>query len=302
MAEPVIAVVKSWDWPDLRRQLPGRELRWGGVRFTFDTGQPADAAVILTGAPAGTVLTCPPERVWLMMQEPPNEAFAAFHQAPPVFSRVYTTDDRLEGERYRKVPPALPWHVDRDYDWLSRCPMPAKDRHISCIASGKAIFSGHQARLRFLADLRKHLSFDLFGRGFCAVADKWDVLAPYRFSIAVENFRGPLYWSEKLADCFLAWTLPIYVGCTDIGRWFPRDAVISVDMDDTDAIARLLDTLSQPDLWESRLDALAEARRRVLDRYNIFAFLAAEFEEAGSGGPARRVEIPTAWRPLAGAS
>jgi hypothetical protein len=273
MSETVVRIIKNWTWPDLARQTPGGTGRWNGVRFELGGDGPCDYGVVLNQAPPGTMITCPPEHVWLLLQEPPNDHFRAMHRGSTVHSRVFTTDTSLEGARYVQTHPALPWHVDRDYDWLKGCAPPEKTRAVSCITSAKAIFEGHRRRLRFLADVRRQVPFDLFGRGFASVSDKWDVLAPYRFALVVENFANPLYWSEKLADPLLAWTVPIYAGCTNITRWFPEDAIIQVDMADPDAADKIEAAVNDERGWKRRMDAVAEARRRILDEYNMFAVI-----------------------------
>lgn len=47
------------------------------------------------------------------------------------------------------------------------------------------------------------------------------------FSIAPENSRHNGYYSEKLVDCFVAKTIPLYWGAPDIGKHFNEDGVIS---------------------------------------------------------------------------
>lgn len=273
--ETVVRLIKNWSWPNLARQTPKGGLRWGNVRFVEDD-VPCDYAVVLNFAPPGTAVTCPPENVWLLLQEPPNEHFRPMHAGGAEYTRIFTTDEALQGPRYVHEQPALPWHVERDYDWLKACAPPEKVRSASCITSAKAIFEGHRRRLRFLADVRRQMEFDLFGRGFASVSDKWDVLAPYRYAIVVENFANAFYWSEKLSDCLLAWTVPIYVGCTNIGHWFPDDAVVSVDMNDPNVVDKIRAVVAEPQGWDRRRAALAEARNRILDRYNLFPFLADE--------------------------
>lgn len=284
MSETVVRLIKNWSWPDLLRQTPGRSGRWDGVRFALEGEVPCDYGVVLNQAPPGTAITCPPEHVWLLLQEPPNEHFRPMHRGDAAYSRVFTTDPTLKGDRYVHAHPALPWHVERDYDWLKLCAPPEKTRATSCITSAKAIFEGHRRRLRFLADVRRRVPFDLFGRGFASVTDKWDVLAPYRFALVVENFANPLYWSEKLADPLLAWTVPIYAGCTDISRWFPDEAIIQVDMSDPDVAEKIRAAVSDEPGWKRRMDAVAEARTRILDQYNLFAVIAREI--AGDTRPA----------------
>ncbi|MFV0445254.1 MAG: hypothetical protein ACK5Q5_16880, partial [Planctomycetaceae bacterium] len=52
-----------------------------------------------------------------------------------------------------------------------------------------------------------------FGKGIRTILNKRDALAPFRFSIAMENASSNLYFTEKLVDCLLLETIPIYYGC-----------------------------------------------------------------------------------------
>jgi len=42
----------------------------------------------------------------------------------------------------------------------------------------------------------------------------------YQFSVAIENCRENNYFTEKLIDCLLTKTIPIYYGCPNISTWF----------------------------------------------------------------------------------
>jgi len=55
---------------------------------------------------------------------------------------------------------------------------------------------------------------------------KVDGLKDYAFSVAVENGRVPDYFSEKLIDCFLTGTVPIYWGVPTVGKWFNMDGIL----------------------------------------------------------------------------
>ena len=41
-----------------------------------------------------------------------------------------------------------------------------------------------------------------------------------KFSIAIENYSSENYLTEKVLDCFLSKTIPIYYGCPNIGEFF----------------------------------------------------------------------------------
>ena len=42
----------------------------------------------------------------------------------------------------------------------------------------------------------------------------------YQYSIAIENSRQTHYFTEKLLDCLLTKTIPIYYGCPNIAEYF----------------------------------------------------------------------------------
>ena len=294
-----IRIIKNWNWPDLLRQTPGGRGCWGDVQFILDEAGACDYTLVLNHPPREMRVNCPPHHVWALIQEPPNELFKRYHRGQPEYNRIYTTDPALEGPRYWHTQPALPWHINRDFDYLSKSETPEKVRQLSWITSNLATTAGQRQRLRFLERIRPAISFDLFGKGYRYIEDKWDGLAPYRYSLVVENFRNPYYWSEKLADCFLSWTMPIYYGCTRIQDYFPAEAlqvIDIIDINDEHAVERLQEILSG-DAWERSLEAIAHARRLVLERYQLIPLIVSEIEQHEAGGcgpsaePAREIVL-----------
>jgi len=64
---------------------------------------------------------------------------------------------------------------------------------------------------------------ECFGKGIREVSSKRDAIAPFLFSVAMENVAADLYFTEKLVDCILLETVPIYYGCQGIdGLLDPR--------------------------------------------------------------------------------
>lgn len=285
----LIRIVKNWSAPALMRQTPGGRGEWEGIRFTLDPVPECDYLVALNFPPEPFEVRVPPSNVWLIAQEPPISFDRPIHRAGKVFSRVFTSDSSLRGQRYQHSQPALPWHVDRTLDQLRSVDPPEKPQALSWITSRLTQLPGHRMRMQFLERLQGELDFDLYGRGFHPIEDKWDALGPYRYSIAVENHTNPWYWTEKLFDCFLSWTLPIYSGCPRIEDYFPAEAIVRIDASDPAAITTIRHIL-ESDPWEQRLDAIAEARRRVLEEYQLFPFLARQIRahrsrEGSSAGP-----------------
>lgn len=273
----IVRIAKDWDWPDLLRQSPGGRGVWDGIRFTTDDVEACDALVVLNNRMKHPVHAyCPKGRVWALMQEPYvrgfNDWMAEGHEA---FDRVYTNYIPSSDTKYVASQPALPWHIDRTFDELASCAMPEKSRSLSWIVGNCRDLPGHWKRYAFLRAVQadKNLEIDLFGRAICFIEDKWDGLAPYRYSIAAENTTWTDYWTEKISDCFLAWTIPFYHGCENLESYFPADSFIRIDIGKPDeAIAIIKRTLCEDD-WRRRLPALEEARRRVLHEYQIFPVL-----------------------------
>ncbi len=102
-----------------------------------------------------------------------------------------------------------------------------KTRHMSLIASAKRTLEGHRLRHDIATWVQEtNANVDLLGRAYQPLDDKTDGLLPYRFSVIVENVREPGYFSEKLLDCILCDTIPIYWGAPDIGEFFDTAGMI----------------------------------------------------------------------------
>ena len=52
------------------------------------------------------------------------------------------------------------------------------------------------------------------------------VFGDTQFGVAIENFSHRGWFSEKILDCFLLKTIPIYWGCSNIGDYFDIDGII----------------------------------------------------------------------------
>ncbi|OGG16301.1 hypothetical protein A3D77_02480 [Candidatus Gottesmanbacteria bacterium RIFCSPHIGHO2_02_FULL_39_11] len=294
--EIVIRIIKSWDWPDMLNQTPQGKGVWGGIQFTFDEGDNCDYVLVLNSITRDAGVYCNEKNLWLIHQEPPNEFFRHTYKPCGIYSRVYTTDSHLVGERYIHTQTGLPWHINRSYDFLRKEPMPKKNKLLCWVTSKKNIFEGHKKRLNFLKNIshksacditatlnyyerklhvktqqeKEELKKALYAEGYSSVAqDKWEALSPYRYSLVVENFAGPDYWSEKLADAYLSYTMPIYYGCTNISNYFPESSYIKIDIEDPkcpDTINRIIHS----NLWKRNQKTICKARELILEKYQFF--------------------------------
>ena len=53
-----------------------------------------------------------------------------------------------------------------------------------------------------------------------SIDSKKDLFLDYQFSLVIENTKEKNMFTEKLIDCLITKTIPIYFGCTNIGNWF----------------------------------------------------------------------------------
>jgi hypothetical protein len=115
---------------------------------------------------------------------------------------------------------------------------------------------------------------DVFGRGFNYIPDKFNGVADYKYSIAIENSVIPDYFTEKLFECFLTYTMPIYYGCPNIGDYFDERSFILIDIDDYKNSILKIEEAIEGDLYKRSLPYIEDARKRFLEQYHVFAALA----------------------------
>ena len=256
-------------WP-IRQQTPGGMGRWENIEFYINQPvEECDAWFIYDGLPGNESTICPPENIVLLTAEP--SSFKRYHQDwLQQFPLLITSQRGVRHPNVRLSHTALPWLMKKSYDELTTAGIPEKSRPLSVIASTKTTTRGHRQRLNLVRHLVEHLPMDVYGRGFAPLEDKWTGLAPYRYSIAIENSAHPDYWTEKITDCFLAGTIPIYFGCPNIADFFPAKSFIPLDVrDNRHALLQLKDILANDD-YEARKAALLEAQDRVLHQHNLF--------------------------------
>lgn len=304
-ADIVISCYDNWTdhrhngWGNLvdaaRRATPAGSCVWDGVAFVRGEWPPPDWHLILNNVDwnRGNIrFWGRPNRTVFAVCEPPTTIHRPWHLGQGDGTIVLTCDpvavsSGSQTRQYQLEPSLTPaWTVDKTLDYLRTNPTPEKTRNLSWICSAESAMAGHLYRLEFLQRLKNHVEFDHFGRGFRPIADKWDGLAPYKYSIAFENFQNDWYFTEKLGDCFVAETMPIYYGSPDITRFFPAESMVMLDPEDPDVMRIVQDAITS-NKWARNLDAIREAKRLVLEQYNVFARLA-HFAKSATDKPDRR--------------
>ena len=259
-------------WP-LVHQTPKSASVWKDAQFSINKQiDECDVWVVYDGLTEAETTVCPVDNVIFVSAEPPA---IKTHNVKWLgqFPQVITFRRDLVHPRVHLGQTALPWHIGRSYDELAVDKLPEKKKMVSAISSNKSFTPGHQKRLAFVQALQRLTPTEVFGRGIREISSKWDGLADFRYSVAIENCVHLDYWTEKIADCFLAGTIPIYHGCPNIDQYFPAEAMELIELDTPSAL-RKIESLIDKNEYEKRIPALQKAKSLVLNEYNLFNLLA----------------------------
>lgn len=143
-----------------------------------------------------------------------------------------------------------------------------KTRLMSLIASAKRSQPGHFPRHATIAWAREEgLDLDALGGGYQPFEHKRDGLAPYMYSVVIENVRETNYFSEKLIDAILSDTIPIYLGCPNIGDFLDTQGMILCESEDDIRAAVLA---ASPEQYAAKLPALLAIKEQAADWGDTF--------------------------------
>ena len=129
-----------------------------------------------------------------------------------------------------------------------------KNKLVSFIFSWKNWNSYHRMRFRVYDRLKEDNRVNLFGSGCEKPIDyKIEGLKEYKFSIVMENNIEPDYFTEKLIDCFLTGTVPIYLGPKQVENYFDPNGIIFFNGDED--LPNILNELTS-DLYDSKIESI----------------------------------------------
>lgn len=239
-----------------------------GVRFFFNSKEERlwDAIVVYENISEPYTLRCRKGGLFFISGEPPivkvySQAFIS------LFDHVISAHNLKHPNNHRDQQ-ALPWYFGYNfqtaspsyaYEEIEKMEVPEKKRKISFITSSRTFLPGHTRRLAWMRKIRELYGdeIDFYGKGICSVDDKDD------------------YWTEKIADAILAYTVPIYCGCKNIDAYFPSEAMISLNINDEQGSIALINNVLNDSkrIYQEKLPFLKEARNRLLFKYNLFPFV-----------------------------
>ena len=176
---------------------------------------------------------------WLLeSREVESTYYDKFEQYKDKFDYVLTHDEQLltkYPDKTKQIVFGGTWIKTQNHG------LHPKTKNISMIYSNKVKFEGHRLR-HTIANMVSGV--DLYGTGTSRpVSNKEEALCDYRFSIIIENVRAKYYFTEKLIDCFMVGTIPIYWGCSNLQDYFDMSGVIVINNEYD--LVKLLPTLNE---------------------------------------------------------
>ena len=268
----IIKIERYYKYPDLKRQTPNCSMKWKEFVFTEEDIEECDYLVILDYPKDDFSISVNKNNILHICLEPPNEISKyrqyANKKVKIIFNQIDTKNNNLLSHG------ALPWHINKDYDFLKELKKESlsKENKIVWVTSNQRSSMGHYKRMEFLEKIKELPFVELYGRGINPIEDKWDALQNSKYAIAYENFQNDYYWTEKVIDCFLSYTMPIYYGCNAIESFFPKNSFIQLDPRDKH-IDLFLKEIVNSNKWEQNIDAINSSRELILNEYQLFPFL-----------------------------
>jgi hypothetical protein len=256
----------------LKRQTPQGLMKWGEFTFTEENVAECDYLVILDYPKEDFSIKVNKNNIIHLSLEPPNEISKYRQYANQKVKIIFNQLDIKKNNILSHG--ALPWHIDKDFDFLNNLKAEdlSKENIIVWVTSNQRSSKGHNARMDFLEKIKGLPFVELYGRGIRPIDDKWDVLNNSKYAIAYENFQNDHYWTEKIIDCYLSYTMPLYFGCKNIENYFPKNSFIQIDPLDKH-IDLFLKEIVVSNKWEENLEAITKARNLILNEYQLFPFL-----------------------------
>ena len=144
-----------------------------------------------------------------------------------------------------------------------------KTKETCLIASLKKDLPAHLFRYDIIGRYGKEI--DTFGITEPWFENKVDILKHYRYAIEAQNCKKDFYFTERLIDCFLTGTVPIFWGCPSIGKFFNMDGIITFDtLEDLDLILSEANLHNYEKRKEAVYDNFIRAHEYVLSEDYIY--------------------------------
>ena len=279
--------------PMMNKFLPGRGNLWKNCEFFYNDASiiEADYWVVIGESFIHETCLCPKENVIFMACEPPQTIrYDSLSPFINQFYRLYVSHEQAKHPRVYKAHSPMNWWVDAGhpiksgddfkewkgegfgYDEFKKMREYEKPKLISVFCSNKVYSPGHRARLDFCIKAKEHFGdqLDWFGAGVRDMPNKWDGIAPYKYHLSLENSSSNDYWTEKLADAFMAGAYPIYYGAPNIHDYFDREMLTQIDIRHPKTALAIIEKVIAENTYEKSKEKILQAKDLVMDKHNLY--------------------------------
>lgn len=189
------------------------------------------------------------------------------------------------------------WWISHDYDTLTNMHPPFKTKGTACIMTYQTHNDMYAQRPKFIGELAKYCTFDLYGRPeekFKADSNLVqhykgslgknvpngmlgehligkEILIDYTYTIEIDVGPTINYFSERFYDSMLLWCMPVYFGSDNIHQWLPPEAFHYFDIEDLNDVHKIKDIINS-DSWAQNLHKISHARDLLLNKYQLWAY------------------------------
>lgn len=242
--------------------------------FLNESSGTFDYWIILDKIDTATRLTVPKGNIGLITMEE-KDVVSSYHQEYlNQFDFIITSRSDIKHHNLNKEFFFPKWHLGKSINFIKTAAI-SKQRNLSAIISTKVEFGDHKKRYAFINKLQGHFKSELdwFSKDDNPINSKWDGLAPYKYTIAVENGIHPLYITEKLLDGLLAECVTFYWGTEDVSLFFPEELVVPIDLKNWQKSIRTIESTMNSTYYEKHKHLFKEAKEKILNELNFYPWL-----------------------------
>lgn len=146
-----------------------------------------------------------------------------------------------------------------------------KTKNTSILSSAKQMCPLHKYRYDLAHQCKQENLCDTFGTfdggNFINIDE---TLRNYRFSICIENIQTPYLFTERLITAFANQCIPIYLGATEIDKFFNPDGIITITPETN--IRNILKQCT-PEEYTKRLPAILDNYERAKKYINPWDYI-----------------------------
>jgi hypothetical protein len=270
-----------------QRQLTERTPLPSQHRFTINQIDPdCDFLVVYDDIGPEFQTTLPRERRLAILNEPPGVKTYRPSFLAQFGSVLGPINPNRSDVVWIKSHPALAWYygvgfaagrcsATMSFKEIATTPPPEKTQTVSVVISTKTRLPMHRQRISFVTALKARLGDQLFiyGNGFTPIPDKADAINPHAYHLVLENNDMDHFWTEKTADAFLGWSLPLFSGCQNLSDYFPEPSFIPITLSNISAAVQNIEHILREQPYTARLPAIAQARQRLVTEHELSACL-----------------------------